>query len=216
MNREGSIADIKQNRERPPRFDLIGGDVCLDFINTLDDRHTGNPKELLKSYVDLVYFGKDTAILSRVQGDALIEECQRSPIQAEEALLKSKDLRETLHDVFWAVIQKHIVPRVALARLNAYLHAASSHCLLEEVELARFERRLDQTLSFEIILWILARAAADLLTSDQVRFVGACSAKTCEWFFLDLSKNHQRRWCDMKRCGNRAKARRFHSRGITK
>jgi predicted RNA-binding Zn ribbon-like protein len=42
--------------------------------------------------------------------------------------------------------------------------------------------------------------------------VRACFSKTCEWFFLDTSKNHHRRWCDMTRCGNRAKVQRFYER----
>ena len=53
--------------------------------------------------------------------------------------------------------------------------------------------------------WPIARSAADLLASDQLAYVRACSSKVCEWFFLDTSKNHHRRWCDMTRCGNRAK-----------
>src|SRR5437867_266741 len=40
----------------------------------------------------------------------------------------------------------------------------------------------------------------------------ACAADTCEWLFLDRTKNRTRRWCDMKICGNRAKARRFRAR----
>jgi len=39
-----------------------------------------------------------------------------------------------------------------------------------------------------------------------------CAADDCAWVFLDTSKNHSRRWCDMKACGNRAKARRFNAR----
>lgn len=35
---------------------------------------------------------------------------------------------------------------------------------------------------------------------------------TCRWLFLDRSKNRSRRWCDMKVCGNRAKAHQhYHS-----
>jgi predicted RNA-binding Zn ribbon-like protein len=211
-----SIAYVQRDPEPLPRFDLIGGNVCLDFINTLDERHSENPKELLESYLDLVRFGEETAILSREQADALVADCRQLPQEAEAALVRARKLRETLHNVFWAIIQKRAVPPIALARLNASLHAASDHFRLEEVDLARFELCFDQILSFESILCLLARAAADLLTSDQVRFAGACSATSCRWFFLDLSKNHQRRWCDMKRCGNRAKARRFHSRQKTK
>ena len=213
---KSSITNVRPNPKHLPRFDLIGGNGCLDFINTLDDRHTENPKELLGSYLDLVRFGEETAILSQEQADALLADCRRSPKEADAALVMARELRETLHNIFWAIIQKRAAPPIELERLNAFLHAASDHFRLAEVERARFELRFDQILSFESILWLLARAASDLLTSEQVRFVGACSAASCRWFFLDLSKNHQRRWCEMKRCGNRAKARRFNSRQKTK
>jgi predicted RNA-binding Zn ribbon-like protein len=35
---------------------------------------------------------------------------------------------------------------------------------------------------------------------------------TCEWAFYDWSKNHSGTWCDMKVCGNRAKARAYRER----
>jgi predicted RNA-binding Zn ribbon-like protein len=39
-----------------------------------------------------------------------------------------------------------------------------------------------------------------------------CGDPTCRWAFYDLSRNHSSRWCDMKSCGNRQKARRFRTR----
>jgi predicted RNA-binding Zn ribbon-like protein len=51
-------------------------------------------------------------------------------------------------------------------------------------------------------LWPIARDAAELLASDRLEYVRACASKTCEWLFLDESKNHRRRWCDMTKCGN--------------
>ena len=47
--------------------------------------------------------------------------------------------------------------------------------------------------------------------ADRQR-VRACGADTCRWLFLDTSKNHTRRWCNMRICGNRMKARRFQAR----
>ena len=61
-------------------------------------------------------------------------------------------------------------------------------------------------------LWPIARDAADLLASDRLEFVRTCASNTCEWLFLDESKNHRRRWCDMTKCGNRAKVKRFYVR----
>jgi len=64
----------------------------------------------------------------------------------------------------------------------------------------------------EIPLWMLAQAASDLLVSSDAELVKDCGDPTCRWLFLDVSKNHTRRWCDMKTCGNRMKARRHHAR----
>ena len=58
----------------------------------------------------------------------------------------------------------------------------------------------------------LVWATAQLLTSDDRRFLKHCAADTCGWLFLDRSRNQARRWCDMKVCGNNAKARRFYQR----
>jgi len=39
-----------------------------------------------------------------------------------------------------------------------------------------------------------------------------CGDPACRWAFYDQSRNHSSRWCDMKSCGNRQKARRFRTR----
>jgi len=66
---EGEIYTDHIARRRSPRFELMGGSVSLDFVNTLDDRFTDSPNELLKSYVDLARFGEDTGILTDMQVD---------------------------------------------------------------------------------------------------------------------------------------------------
>lgn len=55
-------------------------------------------------------------------------------------------------------------------------------------------------------------SAAELLTSPLGSRVRECDSETCEWLFLDLSHGRTRRWCDMQTCGNRAKAKRYHTR----
>ncbi|MBI4413448.1 MAG: CGNR zinc finger domain-containing protein, partial [candidate division NC10 bacterium] len=62
------------------------------------------------------------------------------------------------------------------------------------------------------MLWAVTRSAADLLTSGELAAVRECEAETCAWLFMDRSRNRSRRWCDMKACGNRAKARRHYER----
>ena len=62
------------------------------------------------------------------------------------------------------------------------------------------------------MLWPIIRSSADLLVSDELELVKICDNDECRWLFLDTSRNHRRRWCDMKVCGNRAKVRRFRAR----
>ncbi len=61
-------------------------------------------------------------------------------------------------------------------------------------------------------LWPVAWAAGALLTEGDLTRVKECDNDACTWLFVDMSKNRSRRWCDMKDCGNRAKARRHYKR----
>jgi predicted RNA-binding Zn ribbon-like protein len=63
--------------------------------------------------------------------------------------------------------------------------------------------------------WFLApvvQAAVELLVSPGSRYIRECAGHPCGWIFLDHSRNHSRRWCNMAGCGNRAKARRHYER----
>ena len=198
-------------RRRPPRFELHGDVLCLDFVNTLDDRPSEKPKELLRSYIDLARFAEDTGILGETRVDALRKRSLMDPEAAQHVLLAAIELREAMYAIFRAIMRKEPAPAMALAQLNAYVQDAAQHSRLVETT-GRFEWRFDDPSSFEDMLWPIARSAADLLASEQLKFVRACSSKTCQWLFLDMSRNHRRRWCKMNLCGNRAKARRFYAR----
>ncbi len=62
------------------------------------------------------------------------------------------------------------------------------------------------------LLWPVADALVNLVTSDKFEFVRQCEAHDCILLFHDLSKSHRRRWCSMATCGNRMKVAAFRSR----
>jgi len=203
---------IQNQRRRPPQFDLVAGALCLDFINTLDDRFSSQPKELLTSYLELARFGEDTEILSDLQVDRLMTKSMQYKEDAQGALESAIEMREAMYKVFWALVQKQPVPRGPLMILNGYAQEAARHMSVVPHD-GHFEWQFDsERHDFKAPLWPIARSAAELLASNRVQFVRACASKTCEWLFLDESKNHRRRWCDMTKCGNRAKAKRFYTR----
>lgn len=190
----------------------MGGSVSLDFVNTLDDRFTDSPNELLKSYVDLARFGEDAGILTDMQVDRLFPWSIEYTQDAQEALKSAIELREAISEIFYAIVRRKAVPVAPLATLNARVHEAAQHLKLVPGK-ERFEWKFDSGIDDPYApLWPIARDAAELLASDRLKFVRACASKTCEWLFLDETKNHRRRWCDMTQCGNRAKAKRFYVR----
>ncbi len=202
----------QQKKRRPPRFELIAGPVCLDFVNTLDDRFSNEPQELLKSYIDLARFAEDTGIINDLQADRLLAWSMQHSDEAQRALASAIQLREALSDIFYAVARRKPVPPAALIVFNQHLRAAVQYLKLVPGK-GRFDWKFDAT-EHELFapLWPIARDAAELLASDHLEFVRACASRTCEWLFLDESKNHRRRWCDMTKCGNRAKVKRFYVR----
>ncbi|KNB50762.1 CGNR zinc finger domain-containing protein [Streptomyces caatingaensis] len=61
----------------------------------------------------------------------------------------------------------------------------------------------------------LAAVWSELLVTGESTRLKRCAEHACAWVFWDVSKNRSRRWCSMRVCGNRAKARRFAARQET-
>lgn len=194
------------------RFVFSGGNLCLDFANTVDNRLSERRKDLLASYGDLVHWGQEAGVVSPKNAERLRRLAEEAPGHAKSALRSAAQTREAIYSVFAAVVGRRGVPGAALGTLNTALRQASEHAQIVQRnrhfswEWALPEERL------ESLLWPVARAAAELLTSEDLALVRECAAEDCGWLFLDKTKNHRRRWCDMKTCGNRDKARRYYER----
>jgi predicted RNA-binding Zn ribbon-like protein len=204
----------KSNRELH-RFELVAGSFALDFVNTLDNRPSGNPTELLVSYRDLAGFGAQTGILTAKQARELCKRSDLMPAEAGKALFRARNLREAMHSILLAFMNRKTARQPAMDLLNAELHDAAKHMSLAQRGRVCEWRFDDLAFSFHAMLWPIARRAADLLVSSDLAMVRACSSPSCRWFFLDTSKNHRRRWCSMKLCGNRTKVRRFYAKQRT-
>lgn len=64
----------------------------------------------------------------------------------------------------------------------------------------------------DALLLPIARAIAELITEDNFTYVKACEGPTCSLLFVDRSRSHGRRWCDMSICGNRSKQQALRDR----
>jgi predicted RNA-binding Zn ribbon-like protein len=142
----------------------------------------------------------------------LAAEALSRPEAAERAFNSAVDLRRAIYRIFSAVASEQSAPQEALRAFNEYLANALAHAKIAEEESGFTWDWEDAEVSLERMLWPVARSAAELLVSGQVERVRECGGHDCSWLFVDTSKNHSRRWCDMGDCGNRAKARRHYHR----
>ena len=196
-------------------FERIGGALCLDFANTGSQRREGPFKEKLHSYADLLAWSEEAGQLEREQADQLTAKSERSPAEAESVLERAKELREAVYRVFSARFHGDALPADDLRRISDEYAYAAAQRVLAPTESGEIDFAWRDTDALERPLWPIAVSAAVLASSDELDRVKECATDNCNWLFLDASKNRSRRWCEMKECGNRAKARRHYQRHRT-
>lgn len=208
------MADIVRQAEH--EFDLSGGSLCLDFANTVSRRQDPDgATDHINSYGDLVRFAEQCKLIAAEQGNELRARGAHDSTQANRALRKTIMLRESLFRAFSAIAAGKSVEPPDLRRIEgAALDALRHRTLSGRRDNYQWEWKSEPGAKgqFDRILWPIAQSAAELLTSGKLDAVRQCEAATCAWLFLDESRNHSRRWCDMSICGNREKARRHYQR----
>jgi predicted RNA-binding Zn ribbon-like protein len=121
-------------------------------------------------------------------------------------------LRETIYQIFWAIADHRKPAETDLAVLNAALREALARLQVRPAADGFEWAWVTDEDSLDRMLWPVARSAANLLASEDFGRVKKCAGETCDWLFLDTSKNRSRRWCMMGVCGSRAKSRRYYRR----
>lgn len=188
----------------PHRFELIGGNPALDFLNTVHDWTEEPPRDYLNPFADAVRWGEAAELLTR----------------AEARRLGARDDRAELARL---VKLRALLQRVASAQMAGRApSAADLEELAEQAAEAAAATRLRggkgglrRTISIEdagsaVLRLRITEAALALLTTESAEHVKSCPA--CGWFFVDVTRNQSRRWCSMATCGSSAKSRRYYQR----
>jgi predicted RNA-binding Zn ribbon-like protein len=188
---------------------LDGGMACLDLVNSGYDLLPGIITERMFSYADLLTLSSRLGILDQQEVAALSQLASKNSTQATKALNNLKKFREILYHVLVAMVHKKLpdLNKSALKDLNTYLAESIAH---RELILGQGGFKSDWKMekpNLEKPLWLYAFSASELLSSDRCQYVKQCTG--CAWFFIDESKSHRRKWCDMKSCGANEKYKRF-------
>jgi predicted RNA-binding Zn ribbon-like protein len=187
-----------------PEFAWIGGDPSLDFNNTVSWDSEGLTQERLRSPADLARWAA-AAGLSAASGS------RRSPGALADALA----LRGALHRLLLPISLGRSPAAADRAPFDRFLRRA-----LPRIGISPAARRFrwsfagagDLHPALAEVVW----SAARLLTSPDLARLRTCADPECGWLFLDRSRRGNRRWCEMRECGNRAKARRYYRRHLGK
>ena len=192
---------------------LLAGALCLDFVNSIENRAGHAPEDLLTSYPDLVRWGRHAGLIDDATATRLMAWAAADESAAHEVLHQALALRAALHRLFLAIATRQRPDPADLEHLRlAYADTMSGATLVPANDRFEWEWRPDEQ-RLDLLLWPVARSAVELLTAGDPGRIKLCeNPYGCGWLFYDGSKNGSRRWCSMEGCGNRAKGRRHYQR----
>ena len=195
------------------RFEFIAGVVCLDFANTIHNARAEDKEEELHAIADLLQWANEAGLLSPADHERLAAHYSRSSREAAAALTKAITIRNLVLSIFIGIANGRSLPSQRLSELNSAL-VQFPGLLRVNKHSDRIEREWTSAADgLQQVLFAVLSSAAELLASDRVRRVRECASADCTWLFVDESRNRSRRWCEMRACGNRMKARRHYYKG---
>ena len=203
---ETPLAGSSAARELP----ILGGHLALNFANTVDDPLGPERHDHLSTCDDLVRWSIRVGTLSNTDGSRLLRASGRDDQESAATLARAHELRVTLNVMFGAVadgdgdIPKH------WTRLRPFAADAMRAATLRDTGPRAYQWSWSPVDELATVLHPIAAAATELLVSNDLLRVKRCAR--CPWLFLDKSKNHSRRWCDMNDCGKAQKIERYVAR----
>jgi predicted RNA-binding Zn ribbon-like protein len=178
-----------------------GGLKCIDFCNTDDHLHTPPSYDFFPDRAAILKWGQAAEILPKSLQDAGNVD--------EQIFIRALKARSRIFALLEPFTRLAVPTKSDLAAFEVLLQEASGWMgIVSDDNGYLLTCRADDPL--ERILCTVVRSAADVLLSNQPERVKQCGE--CGWLFYDSTRNLSRRWCDMKSCGNKAKARRHYER----
>jgi predicted RNA-binding Zn ribbon-like protein len=192
------------------RMELTGGHVALDFVNTLGGPPDQPDDEYLFNYLDLLDWLARVGLLLPDRHHAIGRAAGETLGEATRAFKDVHRLRGSLDHDHRCRLSGASADAGQLGVIRSAYAEATGHATLEEhAGSYRLSWSTTGTKALRWPLWVIADASLDLLTDAPLHLLGRC--QHCRWLFLDLSRNHSRRWCSMNGCGAIVKMRRHRA-----
>jgi predicted RNA-binding Zn ribbon-like protein len=199
---------MPENVSRAAMLHLIAGQLALDFANTASGRGSPTHQEHLREPLNVVEWAHHARIVSAGEARRL-----RASKLKPSLLTDATRLRNLIYEIGSSIAMGAKLKALHLSELSSQ-HAV----MLASAKLRPAGRHLRWTWADapSSLLGPISEAAVELLTRLEPSRIKQCSGHQCGWLFYDETKNNSRRWCDMKVCGNRSKARNARKRKAAK
>jgi predicted RNA-binding Zn ribbon-like protein len=197
-------------RAARPLLPAPRADTCIDFVNTLAWRGSEAPAESLTDVAALLDWATRALPLPAATVEPFARRVREEAKEGTALLTAAIALRETSYRIFSAIAARAPIADRDLAAFNRSLGAAPRRERLVRTENGFAWRARTHEFSVANLLAPVLWSAGDLIAAGTAGRLRQCANERCRWFFLDDSKSGTRRWCDMRMCGNRAKARRHY------
>lgn len=194
--------------------ELLGGRLCLDFVNTIHHRYRTGSRDYLEDYESWLRWSVHSGALPPVEAGKLSALARSEPRLGERAFDRVLAFRGTAYGIVRTHIAAGEADEALVRQLNELLilGAPLRHILPDQKGHWRWSWR-DGALDLDQPLYSVARSLADLLATAPRERVKECPAPDgCGWLFLDETRNGSRRWCSMDHCGTTSKVRRYLGR----
>jgi predicted RNA-binding Zn ribbon-like protein len=191
---------------------LLGGSLCLDFVNTLAWRTSNSPDDRLQTLDDLLAWSIYVGLLSPDDVKVLYQKSQKDKVSAKQALEQALLLRESIHRIFSAILVGKIPDGIDITTLREIFAEAILHADLVNVGKKYDWQIPTQANDVRVIYWSVAISAVGLITSEELGRMRVCQNEGCGYLFVDRTRNGSRLWCTSDVCGNRARVRRFYDK----
>jgi predicted RNA-binding Zn ribbon-like protein len=192
------------DREQTEAWSLVAGDLALDFVNTVGGNDSTAHLDAIDTYELLLVWSVRAGAIGQDQADALHRRARRRSAEADEVMARARALRASLYAVFHDLLADEPIVS-SWTQVRPVLADA-----VARAEPARDDEGLSWSWAgvtgLDAPLLPVAHAAASLVTSPRAAMLRQCGR--CRWLFLDQSRNHGRRWCDMRTCGMAQKVER--------
>jgi len=196
------------------RVPFAAGRLWLDFVNTDEAPRHAQP-DGLASFDGFLLWLDGARLLDAARRAALQRRALEQPASATAALHEARRIRAALRPL--AERGLHASERTmqaAVLEINRVLGRSSGvRRIAHDPRDGSFHRTfVPSGDAFATLVIPVVESAADALVTGELAHVRRCAAEPpCPRVFLDTSRSGRRRWCDMRSCGNRAKAARHRT-----